>query len=192
MHDCIHIYWFLVVLRDHFGSILGSWETTLASLWRSFGARVHSGRPLGVPKWFFLIFDRFWVPHWGHFCVTFSYFLWFEVSKSGFGLQERFLMIFDWKTCWILMSRSFKNIANTVVFIRLRFFGFYAILIVSGTSWNLIFEVSGGLQAQFWWYLRVFGTHRNFIEKKIKNMNFIEFYHLAGWTQNPEDLVRCW
>ena len=48
-------------LGHHFGGILGSWGTTLAPLWWSLGARVHSGGPLNAPNVdfhrFFMIFE---------------------------------------------------------------------------------------------------------------------------------------
>ena len=41
----------LEALGGHCWSILGSWEITLASIWWSFGARLHSGGLLRVPRW---------------------------------------------------------------------------------------------------------------------------------------------
>ena len=179
MHDCIHIYWFLEVLRNHFWSILRSWGGTLTWLWLSFVARVHSGGPLGE---FLTIFGGFWVPHGRHCWVTFCYFMCFEVSKSRFGLQARFLMISDAKICWFLMSQPLKNIVNTAVFIRFHVFGFLLILMVSGTSWDLNLEVFGCLQASFWGFLRVLENH----------WNFIGFYGLASRLQNPAPMVSGW
>ena len=128
------------------------------------------------------IFYDFLETCWGHFGVTFLQFMWFEASKSMFGLQARFLMIFDWKNLWFLMSQPLKNIVNTMVFIRSHFSCIFVILMLSGTSWDLILESFGGLQAPFWWFLRVLENHRN----------FIEFYDLAGWPQSPATLSRGW
>ena len=62
-------------LGHHFGGILGSWGTTLAPLWWSLGARVHSGGPSNAPT---LIFINFWWflggllgSLWGHFSIIY-------------------------------------------------------------------------------------------------------------------------
>ena len=68
----IQIHWFLR-LGYHFGRIWESWGTTLAPLWRSLGARVHSGGPFNAPTMIFI--DFWWFlggllrPLWGHFCI---------------------------------------------------------------------------------------------------------------------------
>ena len=112
-----------------------------------------------------MIFDGFWVPHWRPFWVTFWYFLWFGVSKSMFGLQAWFLMIFDWKISWFVMSQPLKNIANTVVFIGFHVFVVLVILMISGTCLDLTFETFGGLDfwcigdcLKFHWFS---GSHQN-------------------------------
>ena len=139
--------------------------------------RLIAHHALSVPLLF-----RFWVALWTPCWVTFGYFLWSEVSKSTFGLQVWLLMIFEWKSCWFLVSQPFRNIVNTMVFVRFHVFDFWLIFMISGTSWDLNLEVFGGLQASFWGFLRVLEN----------DWNFNECYCLAGWTQNPEDLVRCW
>ena len=94
----------------------------------------------------------------------FSYFLWFEQYKITFGLQSCFLMIFEWKFSWILMSQPLKSIVNTCVFIRFHFFNIFVILMTSGTSWDLILDTFGGLETPFWWFLGVLDMHWNFID----------------------------
>ena len=44
------------------------------------------------------------------------------------------------------MSQPLKNIEKTIDFIRFHFFDVFMILIVLGTSWDLILEVFGGLE----------------------------------------------
>ena len=182
MHDCIHIYWCLEVLRDHFGSILGSWETTLASLWRSLGARVHSGGPLDVPRLIFV--DFWWIldPPLGHFWVTCWYFMWFEVSKSRFGLQARFLMICDRKNCWFLMSQPLKNNVKTIVFKRFYFSDLLLIWMTSGTCLDLILVTLEGLGAPIWWFVGLLYRH----------WNFNEFHDPTRETPNWEKTPSGW
>ena len=86
---CIQIYWFLEVLGDALWSILKSWENTLASLWWWFGARLHSGGPLSVPRLSFF-FDGFWLPDWRYCWVTFLCFSWYEVAKDMCGSRAYF------------------------------------------------------------------------------------------------------
>ena len=64
---------YFIRLGHHFGRIWESWGTTLAPLWRSLGARVHSGGPFNALT---KIFNDFWwflggllIPLWGHFCI---------------------------------------------------------------------------------------------------------------------------
>ena len=89
----------------------------------------------------------FWVPHWGHFWVIFLYFLWFEVSKNGFGLQARFLMIFSGKNCWFLLSQPLKNTIKTTVFVMFHFSDFLLIWVTSRTCLDLIWVTLEGLGA---------------------------------------------
>ena len=167
-----------------------SWETIFGAfwgpeeaLWHYFGCHLLQGCTQEDP-WvskdeFLTIFDGFWVPHGRHFWVTFCYFMCFEVSKSRFGLQARFLMISDAKICWFWCPNPAKNIVNAVVFIRFHVFDFLLILMVSGTSWELNLEVFGGLQASFWGFLRVLESH----------WFFIEFCGLAGRLQGWDNMV---
>ena len=144
-----------------FLNILGSWEITVASIWWSFGARAHSGELLNVPMW---IFDDFWVPRWGHFSVTFSYFMWFEVSKSMFGLQAWFLMISDWKNWWFLMSQPLKHIEKiwfSLDFTFLTFWWFRWFQVPLGTSFWRSLEVSRHHFDDFWGYWEFLGISLN-------------------------------
>ena len=56
-----------------FFSILGSWGTTLTSIWWLFGARFHSGGLLNVPWWIYIDFswivDAIWGSLLGHFFI---------------------------------------------------------------------------------------------------------------------------
>ena len=114
----------------------------------------------------------------GHFW----YFLWFGVSKSMFGLQAWFLMIFDWKISWFVMSQPLKNIANTVVFIGFHVFVVLVILMISGTCLDLIFETFGGLGTPFKWFSGVLDMHWNLID-------FQDHPELRAWTWW---VVNCW
>ena len=129
----------LEVLGVHFGDQVGH--------------RCTQGDPGGCQNGFSMIFDGFWVPHWKPFWVTVWYFLWFGVSKSMFELQAWFLMIFDWKISWFVMSQPLKNMVNIVVFIRFHFFDFFMNLMISGTCLDLILDPFGGLGRSIWWFL---------------------------------------
>ena len=113
---------------------------------------------------FLVFFYGFWVYNWRPSCIAFSCFLWFEQFKITFGLQSRFLMIFERKLCWILMSQPLKSIVNTSVFIKFHFFKMFVILMTSGTSWDLILDTFGSLGRPFWWFVGVLETHWNFID----------------------------
>ena len=111
-----------------------------------------------------MIFDGFWVPHWRPFWVTFWYFLWFGVSKSMFGLQAWFLMIFDWKISWFVMSQPVKNSVNTMVFIGFHVFVVLVILMISGPCLDLILDTFEGLGRPFKWLFGVLDMHWNFVD----------------------------
>ena len=151
-------------LNDHFGFIWRSLWIILVPCWWSSGAEMHSGRPLRVPGWIF--YDLWWIlgPSLESILDNFWYFMWFGLSKSALGLQTCFLTTFGWTMCSFLMSQPFKHIVNTMVFMRFHFSNCFVILMASGTYLDLIFEVSGGLQAPFWWFLRVLENHSNFME----------------------------
>ena len=125
------------------------------------------------------VYGGFWVPLWSSFLIFFWYVMWFGLSKSALGLQTCFLTTVGWNICSFLMSQPFKNIVNIMVFMIFHIFIFFMTLMASGTYLDVIFEVSGGLEAPLWWFLRVLLGH----------WVFIEFYGQAGWHQNPEDLV---
>ena len=118
------------------------------------------------------------MPFGDHCWVTFSYFVWFEVSKSMFGLQAWFLMIFAWKICSFLMSQPLKNTLNTMVFIRFHFSDFFVILMISGTSWDLILEVFGSLETPFWWFMR------------LLRIPWISLNSMVSWLA-PESRAPC-
>ena len=113
---------------------------------------------------FLSIFHGFGVSHWRPFWITFWYFIWFEVPKITSGPQTFFLMIFELKILWFLMSSPLKSTVNTYVFMRFHFFDFFVILMTSGTSWDLILDTFGGLETPFWWFLGVLVMHWNFID----------------------------
>ena len=64
-----------ICLRRNFGSIFGSWVTTLAPFWWPLGARVHSGGSLNVPTLIFI--DFLWFlgdllgSLWSHFSIIY-------------------------------------------------------------------------------------------------------------------------
>ena len=62
------------------------------------------------------------------------------------------------------MVQPLKSMINIYVFMRFHFFDFFAILMTSGTSWDLIFDTFGGLETPFWWFLDVLDMHWNFID----------------------------
>ena len=145
---------------DYLGTIFGD----------QVGHRCTQGDPGGCQNGFLMIFDGFWVPHWRPFWVTFWYFLWFGVSKSMFGLQAWFLMIFDWKISWFVMPQPLKNIVNTIVFIGFhvfcRFSDFDDFRYLFGPHFWDIWRS----WEPFWRFLIILRRHRN----------SIEFYDLAG------------
>ena len=87
----------------------------------------------------------------------------FEVSKSTFGLHALMLMSLDWMIRWFLMSRPFKNILNTLVFIRFQTSDFFLNLVTLGSLCGVILDTLGGIwrskshilgawdNAVFWW-----------------------------------------
>ena len=151
----------LKVLGDHFGDQVGH--------------RCTQGDPGGCQNGFLTIFDGLWVTHWRPVWVTFWYVLWFGVSKSMFGLQAWFLMVFDWKISWFVMSQPLKNILNIVVFIGFHVFVVLVILMISGTCLDLIFETFGGLGRPFKWFFGVLDMHWNFVD-------FQDHPELRTWT----------
>ena len=58
---------------------------------------------------------------------------------------------------------------------RFHFFDFFAILMTSGTSWDLILDTFGGLETPFWWFLAVLEIEWNFID-------FLDHPKLREWT----------
>ena len=82
---------------------------------------------------------------WDIVLATFSYVLWFEVSKSMFGLQARILTILEWKIYSCLMSQPFKNIVNTDVFIRFLIFDIFLNLMSLASLRGLILDTLGGI-----------------------------------------------
>ena len=93
------------------------------------------------------VFDGFWVPLWRPFWITFWYLMSFEAIENMLGLQARFFMMFEWKTCWFLMSQPIKSIANMNVFIRFHFFDFFMNFMILGICLDLILITFGGLGA---------------------------------------------
>ena len=111
-----------------------------------------------------LICDGFRVPHWRPFWITFWYFIWFEVPKITSGPQTFFLMIFELKILWFLMSSPLQSTVNTDVFMRFLFFRIFAILMTSGTCLDLILMTFGGLWVPLWWFFGLLYRHWNFNE----------------------------
>ena len=70
-----------------------------------------------------------------------------------FGLQALFLMLFEWKSLWILMSWPFKNILNTMVFMRFHIFCFFVKFMILGTHLGIILDTFGGPGRPLWWFL---------------------------------------
>ena len=164
---------------EPFLNILG---ITVASIWWSFGARAHSGELLNVPMW---IFDDFWWLLGAPLGTFFGYFFIFYVIwgvKKHVWITGMILDDFWLEKLMISDVPTSQKHRKTMVFIRFHFFDFLMILMVSGISWDLILEVFGGLETPFWWFLRLLGIP----------WNFIEFYGLSGWHQNPEHPPRWW
>ena len=46
-------------------------------------------------------------------------------------------------------DEDLKSIVKNRVFMRFHFFEFFAILMTSGTSWDLILDIFGGLETSF-------------------------------------------
>ena len=132
----------LEVLGHHLGTIL-----------QSSGSRMHTDGPWKVPGWIFMIFDRFWVPLWIPFWSTLWYVLSLEASKNRFGLQACFLMIFELKIWWFLMSQPMKSIVNSSVFNRFHFLDFFMKFMISGTCLDLILDTFWGLGWLIRWFL---------------------------------------
>ena len=101
---------------------------------------------------------------WRPFRITFWYFIWFEVPKITSGPQTFFLMIFELKILWFLMSSPFKSNVHTYVFMRFHFFRIFAILMTSGTCLVFSLMAFGGLWAPLWWFFGLLYRHWKFID----------------------------
>ena len=160
------------------GTILAAFGSPWAPFWHYFGDQIGhrctQRDPGGSQGGFLMILGRFWVPFWGLFWSTFWHFLEFELSKSMVGLQAQFLMIFDLNICWFVMSKPFKNIVNTVVFIRFHIFDFCMNLMILGTNLDLILDTFGGLGELVRWFVGVLEIP----------WNFSEFHDLPRGTPN--------
>ena len=168
----------LDVLGDHFWTFRDPGRPR----WHQFGDHVVPGfsQEGFWVSWcrFVSIFYEFWMPYWDHFWVTFWYFMWVGVSKSMFGLQARFLMIFDWRNRWFLMSAPLKNIINTVVFVRFHIFVFLLILMIFGMLWDTLW-IPG---SRFLWICAVL----------VNPLNLNGFLDVGGETQNLKFLGSGW
>ena len=161
-------------------NILGSWEITMASIWWSFGARAHSEEVFNVPMW---IFDDFWWLLGASLGAVFGYFFIFYVIwgvKKHVWITGMILDDFWLQKLMISDVPTSQKHSKYIVFIRFHFSGFFVILMISGTSWDLILEVFGGLEAPFGWFLRALRIH----------WNFIEFYGSPCCHQDPGNPPR--
>ena len=182
----------LNVLGDHFWTF---WNPGRPR-WHQFGDHLVPGFTQ-EGSWasqcrFASIFDEFRMPDWDHFWGTFWYFMWVEVSKSMFGLQARFLMIFDCRNCWFLMPVTLKNIVNTVVFVRFRILAFLLISMIFrmllDTFWSRFWYLGVAFceYVQYWWILWIWMDSWTWgVEPRISSSS-----EVGGKKDGPWGLVQ--